>query len=252
MTVLYAFFRYSDDLVDGPGTSLEKCQRLDKWRQDVQAALLSGQPRGPILLALADVVRRFGIRPSWLLELLDGLAQDTKPVRFQSWNELEQYCHRVAGVVGFATLCVWECRDEDAWLPAEAAGQAFQLTNILRDLREDLRKGRVYLPEELWRPLGASPDDATGDNLSAAWLQAAWMASELAERKFKQGAALTAFLPPHAVGVWHAMYRTYQSILSDLRHHNFALGAGRVSWGRRLRFLFEAFVRQWQARWLIL
>lgn len=250
MTVLYAFFRYSDDLVDGPETDLEKCQRLDRWRRHVEAALLFDQPRAPILLALADVVKRYAIQPSWLLELLDGLAQDTKPVRFHTWEDLEQYCHRVASVVGLASLCVWGCRDKDAWLPAEAAGQAFQLTNILRDLREDLQKGRVYLPENLWRPLGASPDEVRGDTLSAAWLEAARTAAERAEHQFQHAAALAAFLPPHAVGIWHAMYRTYRSILADLRRHNFALWAGRVSWGRRLRFLSEALLRQWQAQWL--
>jgi phytoene synthase len=251
MTVLYAFFRYSDDLVDGAEPALEKCQRLDRWRREVEAAVLLGQPRSPILLALADVIRRFAISPIWLLEFLDGLAQDTKPVRFQTWNDLEQYCHRVASVVGFSALCVWECSHEDARSPAEAAGQAFQLTNILRDLREDLQNGRVYLPEELWQPLGASLDDVKDGFPSDAWLQAARMASEQAERQFRHAEALEAYLPPQAIGIWHAMYRTYRSILIDLRHQNFKSGAGRLSWARRFRFLCEALVRQWRARWLI-
>lgn len=245
MNVLYAFFRYSDDIADEAGPVEAKLARLDAWREQVESALYFRTASARMLPAICDVVQRYGIRKEWLLELLDGVAQDLRPVRFMTWTELERYCHRVAGVVGFASLRVWGCTQESALGPAAAAGQAFQLTNILRDLRDDARSGRVYLPEELWAPLGANPIELTQDVLPTAWLQAAQTAAERAEKHYVAATVLSGYLPRQGRAIWYAMSGTYHAILDDLRRHNFAPGAGRVGRLRRLRLLAGAYSRRW-------
>jgi len=245
MNVLYAFCRYADDIADEAAPDDWKQARLESWRQQVESALSGGMGDAGMLPAVCDVIRRYDIRKEWLLELLDGVAQDLRPVRFTTWEELERYCHRVAAVVGFASLRIWGCRQEAALRPAESAGQAFQLTNILRDLRADAGMGRVYLPEELWRPLGADPAELTQTALPPAWLRAAEQAAERAEQHYVAAAELTNYLPPPGRAIWYAMSETYRAILSDLRRRSFAMGAGRVGWLRRLRLFTVAWARRW-------
>ena len=168
MDALYAYLRVTDDLADEPGASTTKRASLAAWRAGLIAAL-DGQCSHAVHPALADTVRRYDIPHRFLFDVLDGVEADLEPVRFNTFAELYPYCYRVASAVGLACVRVWGLRAgttyEAADAPAEAAGIAFQLTNILRDLGEDLARGRVYLPvdelancpPERWSDPAAAP-----------------------------------------------------------------------------------------------
>jgi phytoene synthase len=150
MCALYAFLRHTDDLADEPAPAAEKTRALAAWRQELVAAL-AGQPTAwPGLPALAHTVARHSIPPDLLMKVIDGVCMDIEPRRFETFAELTDYCYHVASVVGLSCLHIWGYRSEGgkAERLAESAGIALQLTNIIRDVRDDARNGRIYLPQE--------------------------------------------------------------------------------------------------------
>ncbi len=162
MCALYAFMRHTDDLADEPGEVADKRAALETWRADLDRAL-EGQPDAwPGLPALAHAVHRHGIPPKYLHEVIDGVAMDLEPRPFPTFEDLYAYCYRVASAVGLCCLHIWGYRSEGgrAESLAESCGIALQLTNILRDVREDapawpgLSSARG--PGPFWRPSGGS------------------------------------------------------------------------------------------------
>ncbi|HEX8203272.1 MAG TPA: phytoene/squalene synthase family protein, partial [Isosphaeraceae bacterium] len=150
MCALYAFLRHTDDLADEPGPVAAKRRALDAWRSELDAALGGAGASWPGLPALADTVARHGVPARHLHEVLDGVAMDLEPVAYPTFADLYAYCYRVASAVGLCCIRIWGYRSEGgrAEALAEACGVALQLTNILRDVREDARLGRIYLPRE--------------------------------------------------------------------------------------------------------
>jgi phytoene synthase len=160
LCAVYAYMRRCDDIVDDPTSSLqERRQKLVEWLDSVHRALAGHPTEEPVLLALTDAQRRFSIP----LELLDGLAYGTAQdlvssaspqghrqvlVRYRTFEDLRTYCYGVASVVGLVCIRIFGYRDPAAETLAERCGLAFQLTNIIRDVKEDAAMGRVYLPEE--------------------------------------------------------------------------------------------------------
>jgi phytoene synthase len=150
LSAVYAFARRIDDIGDGTLPAAQKIAALDAARGDV-TALSAGGPGTDdlVLLALADAARRFPIPVGAFGELIDGCAADVRGVSYATFDELEHYCRCVAGSIGRLSLGVFGSRDPDAASPlADALGVALQLTNILRDISEDLGNGRVYLPAD--------------------------------------------------------------------------------------------------------
>lgn len=149
MCVLYAFMRKTDDLGDaGTKTVAERSLSVSEWKQSLTAALSGKSSEDPILSAMADVCRRREIPPSYLFDVIAGVESDLAPHHFQTRAELERYSYLVAGAVGLCCIHIWGFRGPEPRLPAIACGNAFQLTNILRDIAEDRRAGRLYLPIE--------------------------------------------------------------------------------------------------------
>lgn len=150
MCALYAFMRRTDDLADEAGPVAGKEEALERWRDDLDAALAGHPARWPGLLALADTVTRCGIPTSLLHEVIEGVTMDLRPRRYANFDELADYCYRVASTVGLCCIHIWGYRSDDgkAERLAIGCGIALQLTNIIRDVREDARNGRIYLPED--------------------------------------------------------------------------------------------------------
>lgn len=159
---IYALARRVDDVADGALSDDEKLRLLDRTRADVAAL---GADRGdPVLAALAHAASRYPIPLSAFADLIDGAEMDVRGVRYGSFEELLVYCRRVAGSIGRLSLGVFETSDrETASRHADDLGVALQLTNILRDVREDLGRGRIYLPAEDLRRFRCrlAPDAAT-------------------------------------------------------------------------------------------
>jgi phytoene synthase len=151
ITALYAYCREVDDVVDectDPGVARTK---LAWWRDEV-ARLYAGKPQHPVARALADVIQPYGITQEQLLTVIDGMAMDLDYNRYPDFDTLKLYCHRVAGVVGLMSARIFGYTDARTLDYAADLGLAFQLTNIIRDIGEDARRNRVYLPlDELAR-----------------------------------------------------------------------------------------------------
>ncbi len=161
MCALYAFLRHTDDLADEPGEPDDKARALESWRVALDAALDGRPDGGPGLPALADTVKRHAIPPQLLHDVIDGVSMDLHPHGFATFDELADYCYHVASVVGLCCIHIWGYRSEggQAERLAEHCGLALQLTNILRDVGEDARAGRIYLPREDLERFGVEPGE---------------------------------------------------------------------------------------------
>ncbi len=145
MCAIYAFMRECDDRSDAQGATLES---VIEWRAQLDAALAGSLPDHPVWPAFADTARRFGIPSRYFHEMIDGVASDFDTRSIRTFAELYRYCYLVASIVGLTIIHIFGFEDPKALELAEKCGIAFQLTNILRDVREDAGNGRVYLPEE--------------------------------------------------------------------------------------------------------
>jgi 15-cis-phytoene synthase len=146
MCAIYAFMRYCDDLSDGPDTATPEA--MAKWRAELDAALQGHYGPHPCWPAFHDSVRRYKIPARYFHEMIEGVSSDLQPRDIQTFDELYTYCYQVASVVGLTITHVFGYEAPQALILAEKCGIAFQLTNIIRDVKEDRDKGRNYLPKE--------------------------------------------------------------------------------------------------------
>jgi 15-cis-phytoene synthase len=147
ITALYAFCREVDDVVDEVADPAVARTKLAWWRQEVARAF-DGTPQHPVALALQPIVREFALPPEHFQTVIDGMAMDLEQARYVDFAALELYCHRVAGVVGLMSAEIFGYTDPRTKGYARDLGIAFQLTNICRDVGEDARRGRIYVPQD--------------------------------------------------------------------------------------------------------
>jgi phytoene synthase len=145
---LYAFMRAADDFADEPAYEGYRAEKLDQWEARLHAAY-EGQAADPIFIALRETVRRLDIPKELLLDLLSAFRQDTGKQRYDTWDELLDYCRRSANPVGRLVLLVFEERDPELGPLSDAICTGLQLANHWQDLAIDLRRGRLYVPAEL-------------------------------------------------------------------------------------------------------
>jgi 15-cis-phytoene synthase len=151
ITALYAFCREVDDVVDECTDTAVAQTKLAWWRKET-AAIYHGTPQHPVARALAEVAPRFNLAEKHLLEIIEGMEMDLRFNRYPDFDTLKLYCHRVASVVGLLSAEIFGYRDPRTLEYAADLGMAFQLTNIIRDVGEDARRNRIYLPlDELAR-----------------------------------------------------------------------------------------------------
>ena len=162
LCAIYSFMRHADDISDDPGLSLQqRQQQLRTWTESLRRAVAGSQSDDPVIMALADTQSRFKIPLQLFDQLVAGTAMDlqfsaylqenasgTPIVPYHTFEELYRYCYHVASVVGLVCIRVFGYTDPEAEHLAEQTGVAFQLTNIIRDVKEDALMGRIYLPEE--------------------------------------------------------------------------------------------------------
>lgn len=155
---LYAFCREVDDAVDeaaDPGVARAK---LDWWRSEIRATF-AGEPQHPVARALLPAVRDYDLPESRLMEIIEGMQMDLDYNRYPDFPTLEVYCHRVAGVVGLLSACIFGYSEPATLDYARTLGLALQLTNIIRDVGEDVRRNRIYLPLDELDRFGLTTDD---------------------------------------------------------------------------------------------
>jgi phytoene synthase len=238
MEALYAFMRHTDDLTDNPRPASERRRALDRW----QAALLeslSGQtcqpssdlPGMPLLPALADAVRRFEIPQEYLEAAIEGVAMDLERHCYETFADLAEYCHRVASAVGLACIYVWGFRGPEAFGPATQCGLAFQLTNILRDLREDVEQGRIYLPLEDFRQCGYSPEDLARGVVDQRFQHLVELETDRAAQLYREGGGLMRYLESDGRRIFGMMFHVYHSLLMEIRRRPNEIFRNRIRLG---------------------
>lgn len=168
LSAVYAFMRHADDITDEPGVDpQQKRQKLSEWMEAAKAVFAGKATDDPVLMALGDAQKNFKIPPELFEKLVYGTSldldipaasADAPAILCTTFEDLKQYCYYVASVVGLVCIRIFGYEDSKAEFLAEDCGLAFQLTNIIRDIKEDAGMGRIYIPEE----------DLTRTNLSAA------------------------------------------------------------------------------------
>ena len=176
ITALYAYCREVDDVVDEVRDPDVARVKLAWWRSEIHA-VYEGVPQHPVTQALVPVVHEFALPEAHLQSIIDGMAMDLDVVRYLDFASLEQYCHRVAGVVGLLSAEIFGYADPSTLGYARDLGIAFQLTNIVRDVGEDALRGRIYLPQDELARFGVAPSQILKRESSPAF--AALMAHQV-------------------------------------------------------------------------
>lgn len=228
MFALYAFLRRTDDLSDGPFAAGDNPrQALIAWRQSFFNAL-GGTFDDPLLPALADTVRRFGIPTDYLLAAISGVEMDLDHHGYETFPELEDYCHHVASAVGLACIHIWGFTSPAALEPARRCGLAFQLTNILRDIKEDAMLGRVYLPGEDLRRFDYSAAELKLGVCDERFRRLMRFEIERAEQCYADAAELDRWLHADCRRAFVAMLSTYRELLAEIKRRDGDVWTSRV------------------------
>lgn len=216
MSALYAFSRLTDDLGDNDQPVEARRAALIDWRRALGRAL-DGAAEGRVLPALVDTLRRYGFSPSYLHDLIDGVEMDLNRTTYQTFDELRDYCHKVASAVGLCCIHIWGFTNDAAFEPARKCGLAFQLTNILRDLKEDAAEGRVYLPQEDLERFGYSAQDLRQGICNDRFHDLMRFEIARAERFYQEAADLERWLEPDGKTVFGAMTAIYRGLLGEIK-----------------------------------
>ncbi len=245
MCAIYAFMRYCDDLSDDPGLNPRvnpgvnpdanlglnpgaRRAAIDRWRGEMEDALEGRFSRHPLWPAFHHTVRRFGIPHEYFHAMIDGVLSDLDPRRFETFDELYRYCYQVASVVGLTVIHIFGFDTRSALPLAEKCGVAFQLTNILRDIREDAALGRVYLPAEDLRSFGVSEDDLRAGNRNEAFLRMMRFEAARARAYYDQSQPLLDLIHQRSRPSLWALVTIYSSLLERIERSNYDVFRRRV------------------------
>jgi 15-cis-phytoene synthase len=231
MCALYAFMRHTDDLADAPGPVAARYDALEVWRHDLDRALSGRAEAWPGLPALADTVHRHGVPARYLHEVLDGVMMDLHPRPFTTFDDLYAYCYRVASAVGLSCLHIWGYRSEGGRAEelAEACGIALQLTNIIRDVREDALNGRIYLPDEDLARFGVSPEDLLAAHPGDSVRALLEFEGRRAYSYYGKAAPLARLVAPVGRPVLQTIVGIYRALLDEIERRDYDVLAARVS-----------------------
>ncbi len=213
MFALYAFFRHTDDLADAEGT--DQATQLQQWR-DAFLAALEGDYRDIRLPALVDTIKRYQIPQQYFLESIVGVESDLTRSRFTNFAQLEHYCYQVASAIGLSCLPVWGIRPDFDRDSAVAAGIAFQLTNILRDIHEDGQRGRIYLPLEDLQRFEVSEQSLLKGQSSVGFDALVRFEIDRTQQLFDRAKALRNDLYCDGRRIYDAMTQTYYDLLQQI------------------------------------
>jgi len=254
MCVLYAYMRTVDDLGDQPGCDVdERKKSLKQWRIELQEYLDHKQNSidqiyDPCFPALLDIIQRFEIPSEYFFDVITGVESDLHPIAFQTFEDLTQYCYRVAGVVGLCCIHIWGFHDERAFDTGVECGLAFQMTNILRDLTEDVEMGRVYLPQEDLDRFGYSHSDIQSQLYDARFRSLMQFEVQRTRGFYQNSEELFDYISPAGQGILKAMCRLYSGILNEIERADYDVYSFRAElprW-RKLLIAGEAII---SSRW---
>ena len=227
LCALYAYMRLVDDAADEPGDVASKQRGLSRWRALTDAAYAGETSGHAILPAFADTCSRYSIPARYFHDLISGAEMDLTEPSYATFDRLREYCYRVAGTVGLTCIHVFGFRDQHAPDVAEKLGIAFQLTNILRDLRADYEMGRVYLPQEDLEKFGVNAAELAGP-VSAKLIRLMEFEAERAWKFYEEGAEIVGLVEEDSRGALFALARTYSSLLAAIETRGYDVFSSRV------------------------
>jgi len=220
MCAIYAFMRYSDDISEDEGASRAG---IDRWREDLRQALDGNYAENPLWPAFHDTVQRYKIPCQYFYQMIDGVGSDLEPRQVQTFDELYRYCYQVASVVGLTIIHIFGFESPEALKLAERCGIAFQLTNILRDVREDSGNHRIYIPAEDIRKFHADPSKHDDAFVSLMRFEA-----ERARSYYNESRPLIQLVSRRSRASLWALIEIYRRLLDRIERSNFDVLARRV------------------------
>ena len=216
ITALYAFCREVDDVVDEcPDPDLARTQ-LAGWRTEI-TALYDGRPNHPVTQALAIALTRFNLPREQLTEIIDGMEMDLLHKRYPDFKALNLYCYRVASVVGLLAAEIFGYQDRHTLKYAHDLGLAFQLTNIIRDVGEDARRDRIYLPQDELQRFAVAPDDILQGRYTENFRRLMEFQIERADATYAQALAALPAQDRRAQRAGLAMAAIYRTLLAKIK-----------------------------------
>jgi phytoene synthase len=228
ITALYAFCREVDDVVDEcPDAALART-KLAWWRGEVQA-LYEGRPTHPVTQALIASLKQFSLPQEQLQEIIDGMEMDLEQASYADFKALHLYCYRVASVVGLLAAEIFGYSDRQTLKYAHDLGLAFQLTNIIRDIGEDARRGRVYLPQDELTRFGVTADDLLHARYGESFSRLMAFQVERARELYRQAFAQLPAADRKAQRAGLIMAAIYQATLDEIERDNYRVLDQRIS-----------------------
>jgi phytoene synthase len=228
MMHVYDFCRYTDDLVDEDNASVEEKQkRIHQWREEIEACYKRNATH-PVMLAVSDAIHQFKIPKEYLLILTNGVEMDLHQTRYETFEELSKYCYAVASVVGLISIQVFGYKHEETREYAIQLGYALQLTNILRDIKQDAANNRIYLPLEDLRRFGYDEQSLLSSYYDEKFTQLMKFETERARNYYLKAHAL--LLPDERSSMIAAeiMDAIYFRLLNKIEHANYNVFAERI------------------------
>jgi 15-cis-phytoene synthase len=224
MCAIYAFMRFCDDLSDEEGASRAA---IERWRGELDEALAGRRlPPNQLWPALQDAVSRYAIPHVYLYQMIEGVSSDLEPRRIATFDELYQYCYKVASVVGLTIIHIFGFESPRALELAEKCGVAFQLTNILRDVREDAERERVYLPAEDLARFGVDAGRLEHDERFVALMR---FEAARARRYYDDSWPLLDLIQRRSRPSLWALMRIYSRLLERIERSNYDVLDRRIS-----------------------
>ena len=271
LSAVYAFMRRCDDIADDPGLSAaERRFKLNTWL-DALHRVQQGQPTDdPILLALTDAQRCYNIRAGLLddlafgtaMDMVDPIGDDTAAalpaapassgasrqltVQYKTFNDLRIYCYGVASVVGLVCIHIFGYRDPAAEPLAEQCGLAFQLTNIIRDVKEDAAMGRVYLPQEDLAKFGLSATELLNKPKAARFRPLLELEANRAREGYQAGDQLIPYIAEDSQPALYVLVNVYRKLLEKIADRQYDVFKRKISLtvGQKLRILGKGFLQR--------
>jgi len=228
ITALYAFCREVDDVVDETADAQLAATKLAWWRQEI-ALLFDGRPQHPVTRALQPALEPYGITAQRLNEIVDGMEMDLRQARYLDFKALERYCYLVAGAVGLLAAGIFGYRDARTLEYARTLGTAFQLTNIIRDVGEDARKNRVYLPVEDLQRFGVGVADLREGRHGPAFVELMRFEAARAREHYARALAALPAADRRAQRPGLIMAAIYRALLDEIERDGFQVLRARTS-----------------------
>jgi phytoene synthase len=261
LSAVYAFMRRADDISDDPSVPCEqRREKLAEWINGLRRVVAGERTDDPVLMALADTQKTFNIPLDLLEKLVQGTAMDLPaqtegqsskaptdaPVHYETFGQLYDYCYHVASVVGLVCIRIFGYRDPRAEKLAEQTGVAFQLTNIIRDVKEDSQLGRVYLPQEDLRRFGVQASALTNGNAAIAFRPVLEFEAQRARELYRSSEELLPLIDDDSQPALWTMVEVYRRLLERIAARSYDVFSERVklSTAEKVGILAKGFVRR--------